>query len=262
MLHGEQKWTDTSGHREKVVVAPLGSLEQHGHHLPLLTDTLIITEVARRAEAELGAEALFLPTLWLGASDHHRAFGGTVSAANDHYVKILEDMVESLIGAGFRRIFLLNGHGGNITPGRQAIYNVQIRHHDDPDAKELFVTFTSWWAIAAEQVAAIQGLEAAAVTHACEQETSMILRIRPELVEMSEATGANITFPSEFYWPDFSRPSRVDVARTFDQLSRTGAFGHPEIASVEKGEALFAAAAGEVVKFIREFRTWPTFDPA
>jgi creatinine amidohydrolase len=259
MLHGEKKWTDTAAHLDRVVVAPLGSLEQHGLHLPLLTDTLIITEVARRAEAELGDEALFLPTLWLGASDHHRAFSGTVSAANDHYVKILEDLIESLLGAGFRRVFLLNGHGGNITPGRQAIYNVQLRHREE---KDLYIAFTSWWAIAAEQVAAIQGLETKSVTHACEQETSMILRIRPELVNMEAATGANITFESEFYCPDFSRPSRVDVARTFDQLSRTGAFGHPEIASVKKGEALFAAAAGETVKFIREFRTWPSIDPA
>src|SRR5437763_9546945 len=100
MQHGERKWTDTEGNRGKVVVAPLGSLEQHGHHLPMLTDTLIITEIARRAEAEIGSEALFLPTLWMGASDHHRAFPGTVSIANDHYVQVLEDLLESLIGAG------------------------------------------------------------------------------------------------------------------------------------------------------------------
>jgi creatinine amidohydrolase/Fe(II)-dependent formamide hydrolase-like protein len=79
---------------------------------------------------------------------------------------------------------------------------------------------------------------------------------------MNEAIGANIHFESEFYCPDFSRPSRVDVARAFDHLSRSGAFGRPEIATVEKGEALFAAAAGEVVKFVREFRSWPAFDPA
>jgi creatinine amidohydrolase len=220
---------------------------------------MIISEVARRAEAALGDEALFLPTLWLGASDHHLAFRGTVSAANDHYVKILEDMIESLIGAGFRRILLLNGHGGNITPGRQAIYNVQLRHREN---EELFIAFATWWIIAAEQVAAIQGLEAKSVTHACEQETSMILRIRPELVDMSAATGANIKFESDFYVPDFSAPSRVDVARTFDQLSKTGAFGHPEIASVEKGEALFAAASNEVIKFIREYQSWPLIEPA
>jgi creatinine amidohydrolase len=258
MLHGERKWTETSDSCGKVIVAPLGSLEQHGHHLPLLTDTMIITEIARRAESELGDEALFLPTLWLGASDHHLAFPGTVSAANNHYVAILEDLVESLIRAEFSRIFLLNGHGGNITPARQALYNVHLRHRD---AHDLYLAFSSWWDIAAEQVAAIQGLDAKKVTHACEQETSMILRLRPELVAMPEARGANIPFDSSFYFPDFSRPSRVDVPRTFDQLSVTGAFGHPEIATVEKGEALFAAAAREVVAFAREFTTWPAIEP-
>ncbi len=89
----------------------------------------------------------------------------------------------------------------------------------------------------------------------------MILRLRPELVTPDAARGANIPFDSAFYVPDFSRPSRVDVARTFDQLSETGAFGHPEIATVEKGEALFAVAATEVIAFVREFATWPAVLP-
>ena len=259
MLHGERRWPQTNEVLGRVAVAPLGSLEQHGHHLPLLTDTMIITEIARRAEAELSDVATFVPTLWMGASDHHLAFPGTVSVDNNNYVLLLEDLVESLLRSGFRRIFLLNGHGGNITPGRQALYNVQLRHSEEPD---MYLAFSSWWAIAAEQVAAIQGLEQKSVTHACEQETSMILRIRPELVDMQQATGANIPFTSDFYCPDFHKFSRVDVPRAFHQLSKTGAFGHPEIASVEKGEALFQAAAGEVIKFVREFRTWPAFDPA
>ena len=61
----------------------------------------------------------------------------------------------------------------------------------------------------------------------------MILHIRPELVDMTEARGASIPFESNFYCPDFSRPSRVDVPRAFDMLSETGAFGHPEIATIE-----------------------------
>ena len=79
MQLGERNWTEVQPLTDRVVVATLGSLEQHGHHLPLLTDTMIGTEIARRAEAELGEEALFLPPLWIGASDHHRAFSGTVT---------------------------------------------------------------------------------------------------------------------------------------------------------------------------------------
>lgn len=255
---GERNWTEVAPLTDRVVVATLGSLEQHGHHLPLLTDTMIGTEIARRAEAELGDEALFLPPLWIGASDHHRAFTGTVSISNDVYVRVLVDMLESLIGSGFRRIFLLNAHGGNITPGRMALYDVQMRHRDKP---ELWLAFSSWWTIAAEQVAALTNVKQEMVTHACEQESSMILRLRPELVRKEAARGANIPFESAFYCPDFSRPSRVDVARAFDQLSITGAFGHPEIAEETKGESLFAAAVQEVVAFIREYATWPQIDP-
>lgn len=255
---GERNWTEVAPLTDRVVVATLGSLEQHGHHLPLLTDTMIGTEIARRAEAELGDEALFLPPLWIGASDHHRAFTGTVSISNDVYVRVLVDMLESLIGSGFRRIFLLNAHGGNITPGRMALYDVQMRHRDKP---ELWLAFSSWWTIAAEQVAALTNVKQEMVTHACEQESSMILRLRPELVRKEAARGANIPFESAFYCPDFSRPSRVDVARAFDQLSITGAFGHPEIAEETKGESLFATAVQEVVAFIREYATWPQIDP-
>ena len=255
---GERNWTEVADLRNRVVVVPLGSLEQHGHHLPLLTDTMIGAEIARRAEAELGDTALFLPTLWVGASDHHRAFAGTVSISNEVYVRVLVDMLESLIASGFRRIFLLNAHGGNITPGRMALYDVQLRHRDKP---ELWLAFSSWWTIAAEQVAALTNVRQEMVTHACEQESSMILRLRPELVRQDAAQGANIPFESAFYCPDFSQPSRVDVPRAFDQLSRTGAFGHPEIAEADKGESLFAAAVQEVVAFVREYATWPLIAP-
>lgn len=258
MLYAERIWTQIPEQTHKVVVLTLGSLEQHGHHLPMLTDTMIGTEIARRAEAELGDEALFLPPLWVGASDHHRKFPGTVSISNEVYVRVLVDMLESLIGAGFRRIFLLNAHGGNITPGRMAIYDVQLRNRDKPD---LWLAFSSWWTIAARQIAAIPTLEQKIVTHACELESSMILRLRPELVRLEAARGATIPFESAFYVPDFHAESRVDVPRGFDQLSATGAFGHPEVSTPDKGESLFAAATQEVVTFAREFAKWQAFDP-
>jgi len=71
VYYGEKIWTQTEDQTGKVVVVPIGSLEQHGHHLPMLTDSMIGTEIARRAEAALGEAALFTPMLWVGASDHH-----------------------------------------------------------------------------------------------------------------------------------------------------------------------------------------------
>lgn len=258
MYYGERIWTETEDQTGRVVVVPLGSLEQHGHHLPMLTDSMIGTEIVRRAEAELGDAALFTPMLWIGASDHHLGFKGTLSLGNDLYVSVLVDILESLIGAGYRKILLLNSHGGNITPGRMAMYDVQLRHLDKPD---LWISLATWFTIAAEQIAALEELDQKAVTHACELETSMILHLRPELVDRDAARGTTIPFESAFYTPDFGAPSRVDVARSFDQLSVTGAFGHPEVASAEKGALLFDTAVREVVGFIREFATWNEFEP-
>lgn len=259
MQYGELTWTDIAAQRHKVVVVPIGSLEQHGHHLPLLTDTLIGGEVARRAEAALGDTALFLPPLWVGASDHHRGFPGTVSLSSAVYIQVLQEILECLIGAGFRRIVLLNAHGGNEVPGSVAIYETQLRHRSAlPD---LWIAFASWMVIAGPQIAAIDALAQKQVTHACELETSMILQLAPQLVRMELARGANIPFESVFYTPDFSGASRVSVPRAFDQLSATGAFGHPEVADADKGETLFAIAAQEVVAFVQEFAVWQPITP-
>jgi creatinine amidohydrolase len=258
MQFGERTWKEIEELTDRVVVLPIASCEQHGHHLPLLTDTMICREMVSRAEAELGDTALFLPTLWVGASNHHRAFPGTISLSNDVYKQVLVDMLESLIGSGFRRIFLLNAHGGNQNPGLAAVYDVQLRHRDKP---ELWIAFGSWMTIAGKQIADLPNVEQKRVIHACEMETSMILRLRPKLVKMEAARGAEIPFESAFYCPDFSRSSRVTVPRGFEQLSETGAFAHPETATAEKGESLFDVTVGEIVTFVREFANWSPFDP-
>ncbi len=258
MQFGERNWKEIEGLTDKVVVLPLASCEQHGHHLPLLTDTLICQEIISRAEAELGDSALFLPTLWIGASDHHKGFPGTVSLSNDVYKLVLIDILESLIGSGFRRIFLLSAHGGNHTPGCSAVYEVQLRHKDKAD---LWIAFGEWMIIAGKQIADLADVKQSHVIHACEIETSMILRLQPKLVKREVARGARIPFESAFYCPDFSRSSRVVVPRSFEQLSKTGAFAHPEDATAEKGESLFDVTTNEIVSFIREFATWSHFEP-
>jgi creatinine amidohydrolase len=254
MQFGEMNWRQAGEATGRVVVVPLGSLEQHGWHLPLLTDAMIGSEIARRSEAELGDEALFLPTLWLGASDHHRSFSGTVSVATTTYARVLYELVDSLIGSGFRRIFLLNAHAGNVNPARVALTDLQIRYRRElPD---LYLAFASWFDLARVQVAAVPGLSQTQVSHACEWETGAILATRPDLVG-DERPATRRAFDSAFWCPDFRQPSRVDVARTLEQSSPTGALGYPERATAESGEAILRAATAEVVAFVREFATWP-----
>ncbi|MCS7055323.1 MAG: creatininase family protein [Thermoflexales bacterium] len=261
MQYGELTWPELRAQAQagKVVVFPTGSLEQHGHHLPLLTDSMIGGEIARRAEAELGDAALFLPMLWVGASHHHLPFAA-VSLSAPLYVEVLKEMLGCIIAAGFRRIFMLNAHGGNEVPAMMAIQQLQLqRYKEHPD---LFIAFSSWFGgIARDQIAQIEALEQKFVTHACELETSVILRIRPTLVHMDLARGAHYSYPSEFWTPDAAGPSRVTVGVSFDQITQTGALGHPELATADKGERILAAATREVVRFVREFATWQPVRP-
>ncbi len=258
MKYGELAWPEVAQHLHKVVVAPTGSLEQHGHHLPLLTDSLIGQAIADRAEAALGDEALFLPMLWLGSSHHHMAFPGTVSLTAGVYTQVLIDLVESLIAHGFRRIFLLNAHAGNIVPAQSALYEVNLRHRKNIDG--LWLAFISWFDLAKEQVAAIDGVTQKQVLHACEWETSVIMASNGELVRESRHSTKS-AFKSRFLSPDFSGPNRVYVAQTIDQSSAPGSYGRPDLATREKGEAMIDVAAKEVIDFIREFATWQVVKP-
>lgn len=259
MQLGEANWKDVAGQTDKVVVIPLGSHEQHGHHLPLLTDSFIGSEIVRRADAQLGEEAFFLPTLWLGCSPHHLEFPGTVSVSSDTYIRIIEDVANSLIGGGFRRLLFFNSHAGNAIPTSVAISNVNLRHATDKP--NLWLLSSNWFTLASEAIRALEGFKQTKISHACEWETSQILSIRPDLVQ-NERPAARFemsvgTEPSRFFNADYSGQSRVEVAHRIDQNSPTGAFGWPELATVEKGEALFDAAARELVSLVREFTNWP-----
>jgi creatinine amidohydrolase len=255
MLYGEQNWTQIPDLTEAVAVVPLGSLEQHGHHLPLLTDTMTGAEIARRAEQELGDTAVFLPVLYLGASDHHLGFPGTVSLHNATYTRVISEILESLIGAGFRRIVLLNAHGGNARPASAAMYEVDVRHRDE---KDLWLVLATWYTLAAPQFGEIKGMVQDHLTHSCEMETSLVLYLRPELVRLEAARGRTEAFASQFY---SLHASRVTMQRSFDHISETGAIAHPEAATPEKGEALIELGVQQVVACIREIADWPPMEP-
>ncbi len=253
MLWGELKWREVAAwDKDVVVVVPLGSCEQHGEHLPVLTDTFLVSTVAERTRALLPADRyLWLPTLWLGCSEHHRAMPGTVSLPGDVYLAVVERVLEGLVADGFSRIFLLNGHGGNVVPASQALYNV-CQRHNRPD---LWIVLGSYWTTCAQAIAQVPLMETPRLTHACEYETSMMLVARPDLVDLARARGGLRPFASKWY--DSTGGGRVIAARGFHQMTTNGAMGDPTLAREDKGEALFAAIAPELAEFLTEFAGWP-----
>src|SRR5690349_16090837 len=99
--------------KDTPVVFPIAALEQHGHHLPVFTDSLLLREVLRRAAGSLGGRGLFARLMWLGNSDHHLDFAGTLSAPPRTYLDILNGLADNFVQHGFQRLVFLNGHGGN-----------------------------------------------------------------------------------------------------------------------------------------------------
>ena len=124
--------------RETPVVIPIAALEQHGHHMPLFTDSLLLAEVIRRASESLKARVLFAPLQWLGNSDHHMDLPGTLSAAPRLYLDLLSGLAENFVSHGFKRIMFVNGHGGNDVPGRQVVFELRQKHRARKDLLFLF----------------------------------------------------------------------------------------------------------------------------
>jgi creatinine amidohydrolase len=140
------RWPETRSLGEKIFLLPLGSLEQHGPHLPLNTDTAIITEIAQRVDAANKDRFVLFPTLWTGHSPHHRHFA-CVSLDVRPYMDLIVGVCRSLIGMGARRIFLLNGHGGNDVPCKAAMRELKSK---SPAARIVYATY---WQLAARMAA-------------------------------------------------------------------------------------------------------------
>lgn len=215
-----------------LVLLPIAAVEQHGPHLPTGTDAIICTAVAEAVEARDADRVLLLPTLWLGASAHHLRFGATLTADLDSYIKTLCEIARPLLREGYRRFLLVNGHGGNIDPLRVALRQLQTEH---PTA---LLAGASYWSGADEFIAEHLEGEHKFVGHACEFETSMILHLRPELVDTTRLTDAGELVPGDI--------EGFFVPRDMCQRTREGYTGRPDLASAEKGRRLFTGMVEHV----------------
>lgn len=209
--------------RDAVVLVPTGSLEQHGPHLPLFTDSLIVTAVAEEMERRLPAQVLLTPTLWLGASKHHLAFPGSLSASYDGYVDSLMEVIRSLHRHGFWRFYVVNGHGGNTS-----LNDIACRKLAD-QFPELQIGHRGYFEFAGPIADLMEG-PAKEIRHACEAETSLMLHLHPDLVHMDCAIDDGLSGPV---------PGMV---HGFSVLTQKGVLGFATKASAEKGRAIFERA--------------------
>ena len=229
-----------------LVVLPVGATEQHGPHLPLGTDFLIVEHLSRAAaqEARASIDVLVAPTFQTGSSHHHLPFGGTISLSTERYYGALRDMTESIIQSGFRRIFIVNGHGGNHELIQLVARDLALVHPCNLAA-------ASYWDLARAPLAErAPDLRERLPGHAGTFETSLIMALRPELVakplphrtaeELMQTTVSPAPFRAERhgFWQSIG-----------------GYTDSPDQASGEQGQRwlkiIVAAVAAELVRFAR-----------
>ena len=241
------KWPEVQAlSKDTPVIFPVAALEQHGRHMPVFTDSLLCGEVVRRVEARLGDRVLIAPLQWLGNSDHHMDFPGTMSAPPRVYLDLLAGQFENFIAHGFRRLVMLNGHGGNDVPGKQVVFELRQRHRDTDGLLLLFATYWSLGGKPFERPVS-GGWVQQEMGHACEWETSMMLRLDPTQV------GPHASLAPVDATPPFHPAHRGWVTR---ERTPTGHIGHPSAASAEKGEALFDVFSADAVQLLERVRRW------
>lgn len=226
---------------DAVVLLPIGSMEQHGPHMAVDTDSLLAETVSLRA-ARLIADThpiVVAPTVWTGMSEHHMGFGGTITVSFETFAAVLRDVCRSIQRHGFTRIMMVNGHGGHQAP-------LQVLVGELAQALDHRVEAMTYWALDASRQAYAAILEdQSRVLHAGEAETSMMLAISPASVEEEPMRRA----PNEA----FTRAVGEGVYRYtgFHEFTQTGVNGVTKNASAAKGEALLAASAQAVAQVVR-----------
>lgn len=218
--------------RSPVALVPVGSVENHGPHLPLGTDLMTAEHIAR--EALSNGRFVLLPPIPIGLSAEHRQFPGTLWVQRETLARYVEEVLRSLASHGVRRAVLVNGHGGN----SGALEDVCRTLREE----RIFAFVFSWWQ-------AIGGLVreicVGSPDHAGDMETSVVLHMDASLVRRARISNAeDAGSPS---WG--RRENGVSVAFDAADFTRSGATGRPSKATKEKGERLLGAAVSELVSF-------------
>jgi creatinine amidohydrolase len=233
----------------RVAVLPVGTVEQHGPHLPLVTDVLTASEISRLAVERDPKSAILLPPVYYSFNEHHMDFPGTIAVDGETIIRYVTDIGRSLARHGFRKILIVNGHGSNVP-------FLDIAARNITNQTEAICAMASWWSLIPRPLLAElrESEKPGGMAHGCELETSVLLYLRPDLVQMEKAE-KDINFtPTEFFYWDLEYPSPILFQEWFSRYSRTGTVGDPTLATRDKGEKFVTAVVDRMCNLIDEFR--------
>ena len=243
-LVAESKLPEWQSAPPEVVVLPTGATEPHGKHLPYATDNYQverIAEVACQNAWERGASVAALPVLPFGVQTTTQGFPLAMNLSPSTLSAVLSDLAESLANSGVKKLVLLNGHGGN------DFYNWIKESYGRHD---LFAVQVHWFQACGDLVAE---LFPAGGDHANDMETSLMLHLRPELVDLAKA-GAQPTATPVLR---AMREGWARAPRPWDRYTEDSGAGDPRAATAEKGQQLFDATAAALADFFVELAETP-----
>lgn len=235
--------------RGKVVLIPIGHIEQHGYHLPLSTDTLIIDAIGQGTAAASPDQTTVLPVMPFGVSTHRPSFAGTLNAGGRAFEDFWVNVIDVLTTRGFDRFYLISGHGGNSSFIINAIKYSGERH------PQIFCA-TAWLYLSGpDGIASLEKhrqSEIGGMGHACELETSFILHLKPSLVHMERVVDETNFVSTPSYYMDWVEGGALIANPPWDDDTKTGAYGAGSLATAEKGKIWLQAAIAEKVSHISE----------
>jgi creatinine amidohydrolase len=254
LRYEEHTWPELrelSKRDDLVVVIPTATLEDHGHHLPVDTDSRLVSAICERAVAAADGQALLFPTQVHGYTPHHMDFPGSVTLRWNVFVEALVDQGRSLCHHGFDRILFVNGHGSNQPLVDIAARLIGVEHRNAVCGSCFYLQSAEARRVIAEvRDSPVPG----GMAHACELETSLYLALEPELVQMDKAVREIPEWDSEYVWLDWS-DGPLQVWPHWSGLSQSGVVGDATVATADKGERLLSAAVDEIQAFIAEIAT-------
>jgi creatinine amidohydrolase len=235
---GDMSWDEVGKLLKKTdtVLIPVGSMEQHGTHLPLGTDTYIATEIARRVSEKIGVA--FTSGIPYGFSIEHFNFLGTITLTPESLMGVMRDVCEGMVRHGFKKIILINGHGGNASILETLIQSLKAKHK----ATFALINITDMAACYLQQS---RGLRPSVVTHADELETSLLLAIDKTKVKLNKIKNSKRSARS-----GLKTPVGVKVAWQTEEYSSTGSIGELRRMGRAEGKRILTYILENILEFL------------